>query len=459
MKTNRYTLSPMSDSTLFQRLSRLAVPIMLTNLLQMTYNLVDAWFLGRVGAAAVSAPAMSFSFIMFLAVFGIGFSMAGTTLVSQAHGAENGDRVNFYASQTVTIVGSLGVIAGIIGYFAAPMLLTLLQAPLEAFEYARVYMQIIFAGIPLMFFFFIMQALLHGLGDSVTPLKIQLGTVILNVILDPIFIFGFGPIPAMEVAGAATATVISRSIAAVVAIVVLVRGRHGITIVPAYLRVNRGALRQFIEIGLPNSLGQGISALGFTVLQGVVNGFGVAVVAAFGIAGRIISLFNMPAIGLSKATAALVGQERGADKPEQARRVVTLSVLSMLVLIVPGMTFTFFFGNSLVRFFVDDPAVIAHGATLFRIVSVSVIPFTLFTVFNGAFEGGGVTRPVMALNILRLWGLRVPLALLLSAHPRLGANGIWIAMFLSNVVTATAGFLWLRRGTWLQKILIVEDGT
>ncbi len=449
----------MPKNALLPRLSRLAVPIMVSNLLQMTYNLVDAWFLGRIGAAAVSAPAMSFSFIMFLAVFGIGFSMAGTTLVSQAYGAGNRDRVDFYASQTVTIVGITGVIAGVIGYFTTPTLLGLLQAPEEAFEYARVYMQIVFAGIPLMFFFFIMQALFHGLGDSLTPLKIQVGTVILNVILDPIFIFGFGPIPSMEVAGAATATVISRSVAAIVAIVVLVRGRRGLRIVPAYLKPNRAAIDQFIEIGLPNSLGQGISALGFTVLQGVVNSFGVAVVAAFGVATRIISLFNMPAIGLSKATAALVGRELGADDPGQARRVVRLSVLSMLALIVPAMTFTFFYGNSLVRFFVDDPEVIAHGATLFRIVSVSVIPFTLFMVINGAFEGGGVTRPVMVLNVLRLWGLRVPLAFLLSAHPSLGANGIWIAMFLSNIITASAGFLWLRRGTWLRKIEIVPQET
>jgi len=448
----------MSDTPLFPRLARLAVPIMLTNLLQMTYNLVDAWFLGKVGAAAVSAPAISFSFIMFLAVFGLGFSMAGTTLVSQAYGAENRDRVDFYASQTVTIVGVIGVLVGIIGFLAAPSLLRILQTPEEAFRYARQYMQIVFAGIPLMFFFFVMQALLQGLGDSVTPLKIQFGTVLLNVVLDGVFIFGYGPIPAMEVAGAAVATVLSRSVAAIAAIVVLARGRRGMQIRAEYLRPNRAAMRQFIEIGLPNSLGQGISALGFTVLQGVVNSFGVAVVAAFGVGNRIIGLFNMPAIGLSKATATLVGQELGGNAPESARAVVRLSVLAMLGLIVPGMTFTFFFGHSLVRFFVDDPAVIAHGAVLFRIVSVSVIPFTLFTVINGAFEGGGVTRPVMVLNILRLWGLRVPLAIVLSSRHALGANGIWIAMFISNVVTATVGFLWLRRGSWLRTIELVPQG-
>jgi len=447
------------SSTLFRRLRRLSVPIMLTNLLQMTYNLVDSWFLGRIGAEALSAPALSFSFIMFLSVFGTGFSMAGTTLVSQSYGSDQADRVNFYASQTVTIVGSIGIIVGIAGIFLAVPLLRLLRAPPAAFDYARVYMQIIFAGIPFMFFFFIMQSMMHALGDSVTPLKIQLVTIVVNILLDPIFIFGWGPVPAMEVAGAATATVISRFIAAVLAVFVLLRGHHGVRVQRRYLRPDRTALRQFLNIGLPNSLGQGISALGFTVLQRVVNSFGVPVVAAFGVANRITGLFSMPATGLSKATASLVGHELGADRPDEARRVVRLSVLSMLVIIVPLMAFTFFFGNTLVRFFVNDPEVIAHGAVLFRIVSVSIIPFTLFTVSNGAFEGGGVTRPVMVLNIFRLWGIRVPLAMWLSSLPALGATGIWIAMFISNIVTATLGFLWLRRGTWLRKISLAPSTT
>jgi Na+-driven multidrug efflux pump len=122
------------SSTLFRRLRRLSVPIMLTNLLQMTYNLVDSWFLGRIGAEALSAPALSFSFIMFLSVFGTGFSMAGTTLVSQSYGSDQADRVNFYASQTVTIVGSIGIIVGIAGIFLAVPLLRLLRAPPAAFD-------------------------------------------------------------------------------------------------------------------------------------------------------------------------------------------------------------------------------------------------------------------------------------------------------------------------------------
>lgn len=442
----------MSQHRLFPRLVTLAVPIMLTNLLQVTYNLVDAWFLGRISAEAVSAPSISFSVVFFLSVFGMGFSQAGTTVVSQAHGAGKRSLVDFYASQTVSLVTVTGVIIGLVGVGAVEPLLWLLRVPDAALEGTRIYMRIIFGAVPFMFFFFVLQGLLQGVGDSVTPLVVQFVTVALNAVLDPLLIFGVGPFPELGVAGAATATLISRGLSAVAILVILFRGRDRLSVHAADLRPRDGAWRRLIGIGFPLATGQGLAALGFTVLQGIVNGFGVAVVAAFGVGNRIIGMFNMPAIGLSRATAALVGQELGAGREDEARHVVRISVLTMLAFIVPAMTLMFFYGNSVMRFFVDDQQVIAHGATLFRVVTVSVIPFTLFTVINGAFQGGGDTRPVMILNIVRLWGLRVPFAMLLAWHLAMGPVGIWYAMFISNITTAAAGFLLLRTGRWLRQL-------
>jgi putative MATE family efflux protein len=345
-----------------------------------------------------------------------------------------------------------GVVVGVVGALSVEPLLGLLRVPTAALEDTRIYMRIIFAAIPFMFFFFVLQGVLQGVGDSVTALKIQFVTVTLNAVLDPLLIFGVGPIPALGVAGAATATLVSRVLSAVAILVILFRGKEGLRIHARDLWPRDGAWRKLIDIGVPLATGQGIAALGFTVLQGVVNGFGVAVIAAFGVGNRIIGLFNMPALGLSRGTAALVGQELGAGREAGAKKVVRLSIVAMLTFIVPAMVFTFFFGNEVMRFFVDDPEVIAQGAILFRVVSVSVIPFTLFTVINGAFQGGGVTRPVMVLSILRLWGIRVPLAMFLAWNLALGPVGIWYSMFVSNILTATLGFLLLRRGSWLKRL-------
>jgi putative MATE family efflux protein len=425
---------------------------MLTNLLQVTYNLVDAWFLGRVSAAAVSAPSIAFSVVFFLSIFGMGFSQAGTTLVAQSHGAGDRRRVDFFAAQTVALITVTGVVVGMVGVVAVSPLLQLLRVPAAAYRETEIYMRIIFSAVPFMFFFFVLQGVLQGVGDSTTALRVQLATVTLNGVLDPLLIFGIGPIPPMGVAGAATATLISRAISAAAILVILFRGREKLTIHPHDLRPDLSAWRRLIGIGLPLAAGQGIAALGFTVMQGVVNGFGVAVIAAFGVGNRIIGMFNMPAIGLSRATAALVGQELGAGRPEGARHALRVSVGAMLAFIVPAMTLTFLFGNQVMRFFVNDAEVIAHGATLFRIVSVSVVPFTLFTVINGAFQGGGDTRPVMYLSVLRLWGIRVPLAMFLAWNLAYGPPGIWYAMFVSNVVTAGLGFAVLRRGRWLNHL-------
>lgn len=425
---------------------------MLTNLLQVTYNLVDAWFLGKVSAEAVSAPSIAFSVVFFLSVVGMAFSQAGATLVSQAHGAGDRRLVDYYASQTVSLITLTGILVGVAGVLGIGALLWLLRVPVEVMDYTRTYMRIIFSAVPFMFFFFVLQGLFQGVGDSVTALIVQFATVTLNAVLDPILIFGAGPIPALGVAGAAIATLVSRALSAGAILVILFRGGDRLRIRRTDLLPRAAAWRRLIAIGAPLATGQGLAALGFTVLQGVVNGFGVAVVAAFGIGNRIIGIFNMPAIGFSRATAAIVGQELGANRPDGAREAVRLSVFSMLIFIVPSMTITFFFGSYVMRFFVNDPAVIFHGAVMFRIVSVSVVPFTLYTVVNGAFQGGGDTRPIMYLNMMRLWGLRVPLAMLLAWVVALGPSGIWYAMFVSNIVTATVGFWLLRTGRWMRRL-------
>ncbi len=443
---------PDQKSGIYRTLLALAVPIMLNNLLQMLYNLVDAYFLGRISAAALSAPTISFTLIFFIVVFGLGFSMAGTTLIAQSTGKGDLERANFYAGQTTTMIMAMSVILSVLGLIFTPAMLRVMQVPADAFEYTRQYMTIIFAGMPLMFITFVHRAVLQGVGDSVTPLIVQIITILLNVVLDPILIFGLGPIPALEVAGAAYATVISRGIGAIVATIMLVRGARGIRLRREHLRPDWAAWKRITDIGLPNAIGQAVPAFGFTVLQGVVNSLGTAVVAAFGVGNRIVSLFNMPAIGFAQATTSVVGQQLGARRKDLAVVAVRQSVLTVGVFITVGMTLTFLFGGRFIRFFVDDAEVIRYGAELFRILSPSVILYTLFTVISGAFQGGGDTRPVMVLNVARLWGIRVPLAYVLAILLAWGPAGIWWAMFASNLVIAAVGFVWLAKGHWLHKI-------
>jgi putative MATE family efflux protein len=442
----------LDNRSLYRTLVRLAIPIMLNNLLQMLLNLADTFFLGRIGAAAMSAPSISFTLIFFLVVFGMSFAMAGTTLIAQSTGRGDHERADFYLGQTTTVLIGMSIVIAVLGVTLGRQILLLMRVPEDAFAYTQQYLTIIFAGMPFMFLVFVLRSALQGIGNSVTPLIVQAVAIGLNLILDPLVIFGIGPFPRLEVAGAAYATVFSRGVASVIALVILVRGKRGVRLRLRYMKPEWSAVRRLAAIGLPASIGQSVSALGFTVLQGVVNTFGTAVVAAFGVGNRIVGLFNMPAIGFSQATTSLVGQRLGAKRKDQAVTVVKQSVATVAVFITASMLLTFFFGADVVRFFVDDPDVMAYGATMFRIISMSVVLFALFTVAVGAFQGGGDTKPVMFLNISRLWVLRVPLAYAFAIALSMGPDGIWWAMFISNLVTAVVGFLVLSRGRWLTRI-------
>ena len=254
--------------TVFRDLLRISLPLMIGSFIQTLYNLTDAYFLGKLGKEELSAPSIVLNVIMFLIMFAFGLSAAGTTLIAQAKGKGDQERVDFYLGQTTFVIQSLAFLITAIGLISAPFLLTLLQTPAEVFDYARDYMTIIFWGIPFIFGFFIMQGAMQGIGDTKTPLKIQIVSVVLNVAIDPILIFGWFGCPAFGVKGAAFATIFARGVGSAIAFAVLVRGRHGLTLKKKNLKPDKEVLLLLLRVGLPTALARSSSALGFLALAG-----------------------------------------------------------------------------------------------------------------------------------------------------------------------------------------------
>lgn len=437
--------------SLASQLLRVSMPIIASNLLQTLYNMVDAYYLGKLGKEAISAPSITMNVSIFIIAFGVGFSIAGTTMIAQAHGADasNRKRTDFLASQVFTLNIIMSVVVLGLGLALTGPLLRILQVPSGlTYNYAYQYMSITFMGMPFFFVDMVLRGSLQGMGDSLTPLYVQTTAVVLNALLDPIFIFGFGPIPAMEVAGAAIATNIARSVSCAVSLILLFNGRKGVKVRLADMRPDKKTVRLMTKIGLPASIGQAFSSLGFAVIQGVVNGFGPAVIAAFGVGNRVTSLFNMPAQGISQGCAVLAGRKLGEQRSDEAEKVIYLGLWIIGVFIVLGMAIVFVFGDYLVRFFVDDPEVVQYGVEMFRFTTISVVFFALYTVITGAFQAGGKTRPVMTMNLVRLWGLRVPMSYILPLLFGLGTKGIWLGMALSNILVALWAFLLFRKGSW-----------
>ncbi|MDY7029279.1 MAG: MATE family efflux transporter, partial [Spirochaetota bacterium] len=242
----------MKHTTQLKLLLKISLPLMAGNLVQTLYNLTDAFFLGKLGKAELSAPTIAFPIIFFLILFGIGLSMAGTTLIAQAKGRGDDERVDFYVGQTTSLMIIVSCILAVAGILLAKPLLILLQTPDNVFGFTFDYMIIIFAGLPFIFGFLILQSTMQGIGRTMVPLVLQVFTVVLNVALDPLLIFGVGPFPAMSVRGAAVATVIARGIGSAVAFVVLLRGSYGLRLRKEHMRLDGKLVRLFLRIGLPS---------------------------------------------------------------------------------------------------------------------------------------------------------------------------------------------------------------
>lgn len=430
------------------KLLRLAWPVMAAQLLNTLYNLADAFWLGKVGRQALVAPTISMHVVFVAMALAMGLGGAGTTLVSQFRGAGKTMEARKAGGQTFLLLAGISLFLGMAGLLLTTQILRLLNTPPDALAETGTYMRWMFAGLPLMFPFFVYQGISTGIGNTLGPLQVSLVTVILNALLDPLLIFGAGPVPALGVTGAAAATVFCHGLASVIGTVRLFRGLEGFRLTLRACVPDGATITRLLSIGLPISLGQAGTSLGFTAMIGIVNSFGSSVTAAFGVGNRIIHLALVPAMGLSQANAAAVGQCLGAGLPGRAEKS-TLRALAMIGLILLPVTVPmFFFGGAISRLFVNDPSVMEIGRTMFRITTPSVFAFGFVTVLFGGFQGSGFTLPVMVLNIARLWLLRIPLAYLLAVSAGIGRDGLWWAMFASNTITALAGGAWFATGSW-----------
>ena len=438
---------------IWKSLLHLSLPIILAHLFQTFYNLADAFWLGKVGKTALAAPTITFHIIFVVIAIASGLAVGGTTLLAQYKGAKDNEKVNETAGNTFVLIGVSSIILSVIGYIFSPHLLKLLQTPQDAYIETLNYMRIMFIGVPFIFGFYIYRGLMQGYGDTVTPMKIIGFSVVLNIILDPLLIFGWGPLPQMGVVGAGIATVFSQFITSVIGIVFLITGKYGLKMNLRRFRFNNQIIKSIFKIGLPIAFSQTGTALGFTILIGIVNTFGSSVVGAFGIGNRIIGLLVMPAMGLAQGSSTIVAQNIGANQIDRAEKSVWTAVGINSFIIFILTTLLFFYGGYVVKFFINNAEVIDIGNRMFKITSFSVLFFTIMMVFTGAFQGAGHTIPVFIMQMIRLWVLRIPCVWLLAKHLHYGENGIFWGMTISNMVITVIAFVWFKSGTWKRKAI------
>jgi len=440
---------------LYKTIILLGYPTALASIVQTLYNLADTFWLGKLGRQAISAPVISFNIIFFILSIAIGFSITGTSLVSQYTGANKPEKANKVAGNLLVYLVFLSIIFSVLGYVFSDEILKFLKTPADALTSTLDYFKIMVLGLPLAFPFFVFQSVLNGYGDTKTPLKIELISALINVIIDPILIFGFMGIPAMGVKGAAITTVISRGVSSLIGIHLLFKGNMGIKLDPEKLKPSMKLLPLMIRVGIPASVGMSGASLGFLVLIGIVNRFGTPVISAYGISTRIIHLFMMPAIAIASSVTAIVGQNLGAGQLDRAKSVIKKGIYLMFLIITPFVIITMIFGGEFTAFFIPkDPTVHQIGKVMFKIVSPAVIFYGITQVLNGAFQGSGYTVPVMITNLSRIWLFRIPMVYLFSCVILNGpkdltaSTGIWWGMFFSNFLAMIMIFIWFRSDKW-----------
>jgi len=450
----------LTEGGILKPLVYLSLPIVVTNLLQTAYNLADTFWLGRYSTEALAAISFGFPMVFLLISLGMGLSVAGSVLVAQHTGADETEQAEYAASQTVTFAFIGSLILGLGGYpFVRPFLAFLGASP-EVLPGATAYMEVIALGLPFMFGFFVFISLMRGAGDTITPMVVMFGTVVINVILDPFLINGWsiGPIsfPELGIEGAAIATIFSRSLAMVVGLGIMLSGSRGIQINLTDMKPDFQYLRKILRIGVPASIEGTGRALSINALLIVVGLFSTAVVAAFGIGTRVFSVIFLPAIAVARGVETMSGQNIGAGKYDRAEAANYLAAKGLFVVLGVVGVLIFLVPTPIVSVFTDDPAVLDEGSTLLRYVALSFGFTGVMRAFTGGFRGAGKTLVAAAIAILTLGGIRLPVAYIASqfrlpipyADVVFGVRGIWTAFFVSNVAGAVIAWLWFRRGTW-----------
>ena len=457
----------LTEGSLVRPMFMLAWPLVVIQLLQVAYNVGDTFWLGALSPEAVGAVSLAFPLLFLLIAVGSGFTTAGAILVAQHTGAESG-KGGLIAGQTLSFISILAIVLGVLGYFVTDSMLALLPADPETqatvIPLAADYMRIFFLGMPFLFGFFIFVSLMRGYGNTRAPMRVMAVSVVINLVIDPLLIFGVGPFPRFEIQGAAIATVFSRGVATAIGFYILFYTDVGPEIEPGHLVPRLEYVSKITRLGVPTALEQSMSSLAMITMTAMVATFPPAVVAAYGLGNRLISLAFLPAMGMGQATDTIVGQNLGAGKADRAEKATWIASGVVAAIMLAAGMIAFLFPEPIVGVFMTSgqegtAETIHYGSIYLQVAAAMFVFMGVLQVFLGAFRGAGNTKTALVFSVVTLWVARVPVSYYLIFVAGWGTMGIWIGVVVGDVVGAIAALAYFTRGTWKESILEDdEDG-
>ena len=426
----------------------LAVPMVLELMMESTFAVVDIYFVGSLGPSAVATVGLTETYMFLLYSIAMGLSMAVTAIVARRIGEKEKEQAGISAVQGIFLSVLISLPFAFAGIFFAKDLLALMGADEWTLEHGHHYMQWMMGGNVVIVLLFVINSIFRGAGDPAIAMRVLWLANGLNIILDPVLIYGLGPFPELGIQGAAIATTIGRGVAVLAQLWVLFNGGKHLRVLRSYLSLNREIISNIVRTSL-GGVGQMIVAMtSWIFVMRIIAEFGSQAVAGATIALRIMMFTLMPAWGMSNAVATLVGQNLGAQKPDRAERSVWVTGFWTMLFLIGVSVFYFIYSESLVAIFTDDPEVISVGGKWLTIVSYSYFVYGWWMVAVQAFNGAGDTATPTKINLVFFWLIQIPLSYLAAKVLGLGHTGVFWAIFISE--TSVGLFtLWLfTKGGW-----------
>ncbi|HEX7175917.1 MAG TPA: MATE family efflux transporter [Pyrinomonadaceae bacterium] len=429
----------------------LAVPMVLEMLMESLFGVVNVFWVASLGAEAVAAVGLTESMLTIVFTVALGLSMATTATVARRIGEKNPEAASRAAAQSILLGSAVAVCIGVIGIIFAPQLLQLMGAEESVVAVGANYPRIIYGSNIVIMLLFLNNAVFRGAGDASIAMRALWIANAVNLVLDPCFIFGWGPFPELGVTGSAVATTIGRGAGVVYQFWMMTSGRGRVTVSFRSLTPDFPLMASLLRLSVGGMLQFLVATASWVALIRIVAYFGSAALAGYTVAVRIFVFAILPSWGMSNAAATLVGQSLGAGKPERAERAVWKTAFANMLFLL-GVSLVFIiFAEQLVGIFTTDPAVVPYGVDCLRFISYGYVFYAYGMVIVQSFNGAGDTFTPTVINIICLWLVQLPLAYYLSMRAGMGARGVFFAITIAESLLAVVAVLVFRRGKWKER--------
>lgn len=442
----------------------IAMPLMINNLIRTLYNLTDGLYVARLSAEDFAATAFIWPLNFLFIAIGMGISIGATSLIAQLYGSNEWGKARVYAGQTLFLTYILGFLMTMLGYLGTPYFIYWMGATGEFASKAIIYLKINFIGLFFDFCYFGYQAILNAQGKTRTITIISTISSLVNVTLDPFLIFAYMPLIGITglnwgIAGAAWATVVAKIVLLLLAIW-SVNHESNIHVSIKEWRFDLDVVQKILKIALPSAMGYSGAALGFTVLNGLIQSYGTSTLAAYSMVNRISDLFTQPQMGIGGALTAIIGQNVGAMQFDRAKAIFKEALKLILIISICSSLIILTFRHPILSIFIKDnsDSILWEQAVEYLNFTAFIIFFMgIFSAFTGFFQGYGKTMYSMTMAIGRLWFIRLPIIWVLGKMTTLGSTGIWIAMLLSNALICVYGWVIYLNHSWTQSFTMHEE--